>query len=236
MTWDTGFGGFNMDGNQARSAADFWQQWRDETQANDADYQQWADGRQQQQQQQGQDWDERNQSAAQEQLVRERRDYRDQMTETRSGDSDTAGRGLDDHDFYNIDTAHELEAAMQRAAVQGVDYGKPDQFQRFLDREAEAGVGQVEGRRSLSDRHQEIRQQSHAAASLTERGARPDQIPAVKLYESAQEQQFRVEQERSVRGQERSPARERLAEIRTQHGIAESDRSADREPSRGRSR
>jgi hypothetical protein len=225
-----------MENNQPRSAADFWQQWRDETQANDADYQQWADAQRQQKQPQGQDWNERNQSAAQEQLVRERRDYHDQMTETRSRDSDTAGSGLDEHDFYNIDTAHELEDAMQRAAVQGVDYGKPDQFQRFLDKEAEAGVGQVEGRRSLSDRHQELRQQSQDAASLTERGARPDQIPAVKLYESAQEQQFRVEQERSMKGQERSPARERLAEIRQQHGIAETDRTADREPSRGRSR
>jgi hypothetical protein len=184
----------------------------------------------------GKDWNERNQSAAQEQLVRERRDYRDQMTETRSGDSDTAGRGLDDHDFYNIDTAHELEDAMQRAASQGVDYGDADKFQRFLDKEAAAGVGQVEGKRSLSDRHQELRQQSQEAASLTERGARAEQIPAVKLYESAQEQQFRVEQERSVKSQERSPARERLAEIRQQHGIAEIDRTADREPSRGRSR
>jgi hypothetical protein len=225
-----------MENNQPTSAADFWQQWRDETQANDADYQQWADGQRQQKQQQGQDWDERNQSAAQEQLVRERRDYRDQMTETRSGNSDTAGRGLDDHDFYNIDTAHELEDAMQRAASKGVDYGDADKFQRFLDKEAEAGIGQVEGKRSLSDRHQELRQQSQEAASLTERGARAEQIPAVKLYESAQEQQFRVEQERSLKGQERSPARERLAEIRQQHGIAETDRSADREPSRGRSR
>lgn len=227
-----------MDGNQARSADDFWQQWRDETQANDADYQQWADAQRQQKQQQEQDWDERNQSVAQEQLVRERRDYRDQMTETRSSDSDTAGHGLDEHDFYNIDTAHELEDAMQRAAAQGVDYSKPDKFQRFLEREAEAGVGQVEGRRSLFSRYQELQQQSQEAASLTERGARPEQIPAVKLYESAQEQQFRVEQERSLRGQERSPARERLAEIRQQHGISETDRDAEQQvqQSRGRGR
>jgi hypothetical protein len=150
--------------------------------------------------------------------------------------SDGAGKGLDRHDFYNLDTAYELEDAMQRAASKGVDYGKPDKFQRFLEQEAEAGVGQVEGKRSLSARHQELRQQSQDAASLTERGARSEQIPAVKLYESAQEQQFRVEQERSVRGQERSPARERLAEIRQQRGIAETDRSPEREQSKGRDR
>jgi hypothetical protein len=149
---------------------------------------------------------------------------------------DGAGKGLDRHDFYNLDTAYELEDAMQRAASKGVDYGKPDKFQRFLEQEAEAGVGQVEGKRSLSDRHQELRQQSQEAASLTERGARAEQIPAVKLYESAQEQQFRVEQERSGRGQERSPARERLAEIRQQHGISELERSPEREQSKGRSR
>jgi hypothetical protein len=170
-------------------------------------------------------------------LMLERLSYADwqaeQQRETRPPDA--AGKGLDRHDFYNIDTAHELEGAMQRAATQGVDYGKPDKFQRFLEQEAAAGVGQVEGKRSLSDRHQELRQQSQEAASLTERGARAEQIPAVKLYESAQEQQFRVEQERSMRGQERSPAREQLAEIRQQHGISETDR-ADREPSRGRSR
>jgi hypothetical protein len=224
-----------MENNQPKSAADFWQAWWDETQTNDADYQQWANG-QKQQQGQAEDWDERNQSAAQAQLVRERGDYRDQMTETRSGNADTAGRGLDYNDFYNIDTAHELEGAMQRAATQGVDYGKPDKFQRFLEQEAAAGVGQVEGKRSLSDRHQELRQQSQEAASLTERRARAEQIPAVKLYESAQEQQFRVEQERSVKGQERSPARERLAEIRQQHGISAMERPTEREQSKGRGR
>jgi hypothetical protein len=225
-----------MDSNQTKSAADFWQAWWDETQTNDANYQQWSDGQKQQKQQQGKEWDERNQSAAQAQLVRDRGDYHDQMTETRSGNADTAGRGLDYNDFYNIDTAHELEGAMQRAATQGVDYGKPDKFQRFLEQEAEARVSQVEGRRSLSDRHQELRQQSQEAANLTERGARVEQIPAVKLYESAQEQQFRVEQERSLKGQERSPARERLAEIRQQHGISAMERSPEREQSKGRSR
>jgi hypothetical protein len=224
-----------MDSNQTKSAADFWQEWWDGTQTNDADYQQWANG-QKQQQGQAEDWDERNQSAAQAQLVRDRGDYRDQMTETRPGNADTAGRGLDYNDFYNIDTAHELEGAMQRAAAKGIDYGKPDKFQRFLEQEAAAGVGQVEGKRSLSDRHQELRQQSQEAASLTERGARAEQIPAVKLYESAQEQQFRVEQERSLKGQERSPARERLAEIRQQHGISETDRTPEREQSKGRGR
>jgi hypothetical protein len=165
-----------MDSNQTKSAADFWQAWWDETQTNDANYQQWSDGQKQQKQQQGKEWDERNQSAAQAQLVRDRGDYHDQMTETRSGNADTAGRGLDYNDFYNIDTAHELEGAMQRAATQGVDYGKPDKFQRFLEQEAEARVSQVEGRRSLSDRHQELRQQSQEAANLTERGARVEQL------------------------------------------------------------
>jgi hypothetical protein len=171
-------------------------------------------------------------------LMLERLSYADWQAEQQreTGLPDAAGKGLDRHDFYNIDTAHELEGAMQRAATQGVDYGKPDKFQRFLEQEAEAGVGQVEGRRSLSDRHQELRQQSQEAASLTERGARTEQIPAVKLYESAQEQQFRVEQERSVKGQERSPARERLAEIRQQHGISAMERSPEREQSKGRSR
>jgi hypothetical protein len=149
---------------------------------------------------------------------------------------DGAGKGLDRHDFYNLDTAYELEDAMQRAASKGVDYGDADQFQRFLDKEAEAGIEQVEGKRSLSDRHQELRQQSQEAASLTERGARAEQIPVVKLYESAQEQQFRVEQERSIRGQERSPVRERLAEIRQQHGISAMERSPEREQSKGRGR
>jgi hypothetical protein len=205
--------------------------WAEDNQQREADWRDWLD----------RSGTERQNDLAQDgrrHLMAQRLSYADWQAEQEreTVQPDGAGKGLDRHDFYNIDTAYELEDAMQRAAVQGVDYAKPDKFQRFLDKEAEAGVGQVEGRRSLSDRHQELRQQSQEAASLTERGARPEQIPAVKLYESAQEQQFRVEQERSLRGQERSPARERLAEIRQQHGIAETDRSAEREPSRGRSR
>jgi hypothetical protein len=205
--------------------------WAEDNQQREADWRDWLD----------RSGTERQNDLAQDgrqHLMAQRLSYADWQAEQQreAVRPDGAGIGLDRHDFYNLDTAHELEDAMQRAAAQGVDYGKPDKFQRFLDKEAEAGVGQVEGRRSLSDRHQELRQQSQEAASLTERGARAEQIPAVKLYESAQEQQFRVEQERSMRGQERSPARERLAEIRQQHGIAETDRTADREPGRGRSR
>jgi hypothetical protein len=205
--------------------------WLEDNQQRETDYQDWLD----------RSGTERQNDLAQDgrqHLMAQRLSYADWQAEQQreAVRPDGAGKGLDRHDFYNLDTAYELEDAMQRAAAQGIDYGKPDQFQRFLDKEAEAGVGQVEGRRSLSDRHQELRQQSQEAASLTERGARAEQIPAVKLYESAQEQQFRVEQERSVHGQERSPARERLAEIRQQHGIAETDRTAEREPSRGRSR
>jgi hypothetical protein len=205
--------------------------WDEDNQQREADWRDWLD----------RSGTERQNDLAQDgrqHLMLERLSYADWQAEQQreSVRPDGAGTGLDRHDFYNLDTAHELEDAMQRAAAQGVDYGKPDKFQRFLEQEAAAGVGQVEGRRSLSDRHQELRQQSQEAASLTECGARAEQIPAVKLYESAQEQQFRIEQERSVKGQERSPARERLAEIRQQHGIAETDRTAEREPSRGRSR
>jgi hypothetical protein len=205
--------------------------WSEDNQQREADWRDWLD----------RSGTERQNDLAQDgrqHLMAQRLSYADWQTEKERETvrPDGAGKELDRHDFYNLDTAYELEDAMQRAAVQGVDYAKPDKFQRFLEQEAAAGVGQVEGRRSLSDRHQELRQLSQEAASLTERGARAEQIPAVKLYESAQEQQFRVEQERSVRGQERSPARERLAEIRQQHGIAETDRTADREPSRGRSR
>jgi hypothetical protein len=205
--------------------------WFEDNQQREADYQDWLN----------RSGTERQNDLAQDSrqhLILERLSYADWQAEQQreAVQPDGAGKGLDRHDFYNLDTAHELEDTMQRAAVQGVDYGKPDKFQQFLEQEAAAGVGQVEGRRSLSDRHQELRQQSQDAASLTERGARTEQIPAVKLYESAQEQQFRVEQERSLKGQERSPARERLAEIRQQHGISETDRTAEREPSRGRSR
>jgi hypothetical protein len=204
--------------------------WGEDNQQREADWRDWLD----------RSGTERQNDLAQDSqrhLMLERLSYADWQAEQKRETvrPDGAGKGLDRHDFYNIDTAHELEDAMHRAAVQGVDYSDADKFQRFLEKEAASGIGQVEGRRSLSDRHQELRQQSQEAANLTERGARPEQIPAVKLYESAQEQQFRVEQERAVKGQKRSPARERLAEIRQQHGISETDRT-ERELSRGRSR
>jgi hypothetical protein len=205
--------------------------WFEDNQQREADWRDWPNG----------SGTERQNDLAQDgrqHLMAQRLSYADWQAEQERETvrPDGAGKGLDRHDFYNLDTAYELEDAMQRAASKGVDYGDADKFQRFLDKEAEAGIGQVEGKRSLFDRHQELRQQSQDAASLTERGARSEQIPGVKLYESAQEQQFRVEQERSLKGQERSPARERLAEIRQQHGIAEIDRTAEREQSKGRSR
>ncbi len=223
--------------NLERSETGIEPSWFDDNQQREAEWQRWLEADERRRQ------DEERQSTAlagdgQNHLMRERLDYQEWRAEQERETvrPDGAGKGLDRHDFYNLDTAHELEDAMQRAASKGVDYGDADKFQRFLDKEAEAGVGQVEGRRSLSDRYQELHQQSREVADLTERGARGEQIPAVKLYESAQEQQFRVEQERSLRGQERSPARERLAEIRQQHGIAETDRAAERQQSKGRSR
>jgi hypothetical protein len=209
--------------------------WLEDNQQRETDYQDWRD-------RSGTDRQNDLAQDGRQHLMAQRRSYADWQAEqeremVRPGG---AGKGLDRHDFYNLDTAHELEDAIGRAAAQGVDYSKPDKFQRFLEREAEAGVGQVEGKRSLFSRYQELQQQSQEAASLTERGARPDQIPEVKLHESAQEQRFRVEQERSLRGQERSPARERLAEIRQQHGISETNRDAEQQVQqshgRGRSR
>lgn len=207
--------------------------WLKDNQQRESNYQDWRD-------RSGTDRQNDLAQDGQQHLMAQRLSYADWQAEQEreAVRPDSAGQGLDRHDFYNLDTAHELEDAIGRAAAQGIDYAKPDKFQRFLEREAEAGVGQVEGRRSLLSRYQELQQQSQEAASLTERGARAEQIPAVKLYESAQEQRFRVEQERSSRGQERSPARERLAEIRQQHGISESDRSTEQQlqQSRGRGR
>jgi hypothetical protein len=150
--------------------------WSEDNQQREADWRDWLD-------RSGTDRQNDLAQDGRQHLMAQRLSYADWQAEQEreAVRPDGAGKGLDRHDFYNIDTAHELEDAMQRAAVQGVDYAKPDKFQRFLEQEAAAGVGQVEGRRSLSDRYQELRQQSQDAASLTERGARPEQIPAVKL-------------------------------------------------------
>ena len=121
---------------------------------------------------------------------------------------------------------------MERAAGQGIDYSDADKFQKFLDTELEQGVNQVEGKRSLGDRFQDLTQQTREVADLTARDARPEQIPTVQLYESAQEQSFRLEQEQQLsrdQGQEQSPARERLAQIRQEHGLGDREREPEQQ-------
>lgn len=153
-------------------------------------------------------------------------------------------QGLDRHDFYNIDTAHELESAMGRAASQGVDYHSEKKFQQFLDREAEQGIGQAEGKRPLNDRYQELRQRRDEAVSLMRRNVPSDMIPSMKLYESNWEQQHRLgkeqqafqenmqwvqggekriqhRQQQRAQTQEKSSARERLEQIRAANGITD---------------
>jgi Rad3-related DNA helicase len=212
--------------------------WYEDNQQREAEWQRWLDEDQQRQQQR----DDKRQfevlsGAGQQHLMEQRMEYEEWLAEQRREGFETVPqRGLDRHDFYCIDTAHELEEAMQRAASQGVDYTKADKFQKFLEQEADRGIGQVEGKRSLSDRFQELQKQSREVAGLTERGARPEQIPPVKLYESAQEQQARLAQERELRGQGRSPVRERLAEIRQQHGLEQPERQAERQVQRATQR
>lgn len=141
-------------------------------------------------------------------------------------------QGLDRHDWYNIDTAHELEGAMSRARSQGINPAHEKQVQKFLDREAEQGTHQTEGKRSLSERYKELRERRDEAIQAMQQGARVDQIPSMKLYESTWEQAHRLRQERQAFQENRewaqhldtrqaqwsqkthSPARERLAEIR----------------------
>jgi hypothetical protein len=209
--------------------------WFEDNQQREAEWQRWLDENAERQQQRKDD--DKSQSAVlagagRQHLMEQRLEYEEWLAEQRREGFETVPQqGLDRHDFYNLDTAHELEEAMQRAAAQGVDYTKADKFQQFLEQEADRGVGQVEGKRSLSERFGELQQQSREVADLTARGARAEQIPAVKLYESAHEQQFRIGQERELRGQgqERSPARERLAEIRQQHGLEQPERLAERQ-------
>lgn len=155
-------------------------------------------------------------------------------------------KGLDRHDFYNIETAHELEAAMGRARHQGVNPANEKQFQRFLDREAAQGINQVEGKRSLADRYKELRERRDEAIAAMQRGAPADQIPSMKLYESTWEQQHRRAHERQVFQENRewaqsldvkqaqlhqsvSPAQQRLAEIRSQQSTQPIERTPARE-------
>lgn len=123
---------------------------------------------------------------------------------------------LSRHDRYNIDTAHELEAAADRARSQGLDPTNEKQFQRFLNHETQEGLHQPEGKRPLSERYQELRDRRNQATALIERGASPDRIPELSLRESEQEQQYRLAHQREIRQADRvqSTARDRLAQLR----------------------
>lgn len=131
--------------------------------------------------------------------------------------------GLSRHDRYNIDTAHELEAAADRARSQGIDPTNEKQFQRFLNDETQQGIHQPEGKRPLSERYQELRDRRDQAITLIERGASPDQIPELSLRESDWEQQHRIAHQREIRQGDRfqSTARDRLAQIRNDRATAE---------------
>lgn len=159
--------------------------------------------------------------------------YQQKITEENRSISESK-QGLDRHDFYNIETAHELEAAMNRAHAQGVNPANEKQFQRFLDREAEQGIHQTEGKRPLADRYRELRERRDESVSMMKRGAPSDLMPSMKLYESTWEQRYRLDLEHKAFQENRewaryidtkqaqwsqkaqSPARQRLAEIRTQ--------------------
>ncbi len=189
-----------------------WPGWLDDNGRRESAFQDWQDDSEK-----GSDRSEKERSEelaqdGQQHLILQRLEYQDWLAQQEREEVAPAGgvsQGLDRHDFYSIDTAHELEDAMERAGLQGVDYTNADKFQAFLDLEAQQDINQVEGKRSLADRFQDLTQQSKEVADLTERGVRPEQIPTVQLYESAQEQTFRQEQERNL-AQERdhTPARE----------------------------
>lgn len=171
--------------------------------------------------------------------------HQQDITEENRSVSEPKPGGLDRHDWYNIETAHELESAMDRARAQGVDPSNEKQFQKFLDREAEQGVHQTEGKRSLADRYQELRERRDEAVQAMKRGARGDEVPSMKLYESNWEQQYRINQERQIFQENRewaqhldrkqaewnqkTPARQRLAEIRSQTATQTIEWTAARE-------
>lgn len=221
--------------------SELWPGWLDENQRREATFEAWRD---QAEQQAGESRSESLAQDSQQHLMLQRMAYQDWLEQQQQEDVALSGglsQGLDRHDFYHLDTAHELEEAMERAAVQGIDYTNAEKFQQFLEQEAQQGVHQIEGKRSLSHRFQDLTQQSKEVADLTERGARPEQIPTVQLYESAQEQTFRLEQERNLirePEQQQSPAREKLAQIRQEHGLNDREREPEqqRQKSWGRGR
>ncbi len=105
-------------------------------------------------------------------------------------------QGLDRHALYNIETAHELDAAMGRAQMQGIDPANEKRFQQFLDQEAQQGIHQVEGKRSLAERYRELRQRRDEAITLMQRSVPSNLIPSMQLQESIWEQQYRLNKEK----------------------------------------